>query len=116
MNAKDYLTMAGKPKIIVYDENGQEIPMLPIGSERPTLDDLRNICKRKISFGKSTFIDTFEVLILKSCKISRATLYYEETLVGLREFPDILLMNGDSLTIKFVVTIVIDHAQVNLFT
>ncbi|HPS39315.1 MAG TPA: hypothetical protein PL124_07895 [Candidatus Cloacimonadota bacterium] len=114
MNAKEYLQKAEKPKIIVIDDDGNELEMDLKNAERPSLQDLRKICARQTSFGRVTFVDTFEVTIPKACHVSKAILYYDTTQVGMREFPSIYMMSGDDLVLKFALTIVVDHAQVKL--
>lgn len=74
MNAKEYLRKAEKPKIVAVDSEGNEVPMVFKASERPGLSDLRKICAREVSFGKATFVDTFEVSVSKTCRVCKALL------------------------------------------
>lgn len=114
MNAKEYLQKAEKPRIVAIDQDGNEVPMNLKDKERPSLQDLRKVCGRQVSFGRVTFIDTFHVGVTKSCSISRIILYYDNMMVGMREIPDTYMMAGDELTVKFALVITIDHAQVTL--
>lgn len=114
MNAKEYLQKAEKPKIVIIDDEGNEQIMELKSIERPGLQDLRKICSREVSFGRATFVDTFVITVPYPCHVAKAILYYDDLLAGLREFPSILMQAGDGLTIKYVLTIVIDHSQVSL--
>lgn len=114
MNAKEYLQKAEKPRLILIDADGFRSEMNLKNVERPSLKSLRDVCTRNVSFGRVSFLDTFEITSPRTTTISRAILYYDDIQVALREFPDILLYKGDGLLVKFDMTIVIDHSQVTL--
>lgn len=100
MKHSTYLEKSSKPRLIVYEENGQPIDLTIKCSTRPTIEAIDKICRQRKE-GCIRFIDVFDITVHRRVVVGYAELYYDDEIVGMRKFPDINMEAGDSLQVTF---------------
>lgn len=102
-NVEDFMKMSERPSVIIYSMYGNSYTMNMRKVERPLASLVRNVCRNGTN-GIVEFKDEFTITMLHTDDIFKAALYYDDVLVSIKMFPPIFMCRGDSITLKFNLT------------
>ncbi len=99
MKLDKYLELSKKPEIRVVGLEGKTQIIT-----RPPLKKLQRICDRS-GLGRVQFVDKCCFQITEDIVVDRMELWYDDELMGMRRFPNIKMIVGDTLTCTYVLEI-----------
>ena len=120
MKPEEYIEKAKSVLICLkgIDANGMpfEIGTATETGERPTVEDCKKVADRSIENGEVEFSDVAYFEIPVKATVSKVEMYYSTVLVGMREFFDIEVAEGDTFEVTWGLRITKEGKKIAIFT